>query len=140
MKLHQLWSDFTLQNNHTCSLISFNHNSKHYFIVNTQQNDLTDIPYNFLISGSGDCYEIRGWNYVSGFTIADIMNTSIAVGLIGNFTSNVPSENQLAELVAFINESIRRKKLSKNFNLYGIRNDSNVHEILNDMEQWSGIL
>ncbi|KAL7017419.1 hypothetical protein ACKWTF_010369 [Chironomus riparius] len=108
------------------------------------QDDLADIPFNFLISDSGDSYEIRGWNYASGFPATFNKNQSIVVGFIGDFTAKMPTNLQLAELSAFMIESIRRKKLIKNFNLYGIQSndeeDLKLHDGLKNMKEWKGIL
>lgn len=66
------------------------------------------------------------------------------MGFIGDFTAKVPTNLQIAELSAFINESIRRKKLVKNFNLYGIQSndeeDLKLHDGLQNMKGWMGIL
>lgn len=108
------------------------------------QNDLADIPFNFLISDSGDSYEIRGWNYASEFPAVYNKNESIVVGFMGDFTAKMPPNYQIAELSAFINEAIRRNKLIKNFNLYGIQSsdeeDLKLHEGLQKMKGWKGIL
>ncbi|XP_070497917.1 peptidoglycan-recognition protein SC2-like [Chironomus tepperi] len=113
-------------------------------INNMIQDDLADIPFNFLISDSGDSYEIRGWNYASGFPAVYNKNESIVVGFMGDFTTKMPTNFQLAELSAFINESIRRKKLVRNFKLYGIQSndeeDLKLHDGLENMKGWKGIL
>lgn len=66
------------------------------------------------------------------------------MGFIGDFTAKMPTDFQLAELSAFINDSIRRKKLVRNFNLYGIQSkneeDLKLHKGLKIMKEWKGIL
>ena len=63
---------------------------------------------------------------------------------MGDFTAKMPTNYQLAELSAFINESIRRNKLIRNFNLYGIQSsdeeDLKLHVGLARMKGWKGIL
>ena len=63
---------------------------------------------------------------------------------MGDFTAKMPTDFQLAELNAFIIESIRRNKLIRSFNLYGIQSndeeDLKLHEGLETMKEWKGIL
>lgn len=40
------------------------------------------LPYNFLIAGDGETYEIRGWSEQSGFSFLP-HNTSLTIGILG---------------------------------------------------------
>lgn len=81
-----------------------------------------DIPFNFLIGEDGQTYEGRGWKHESGFSHLNILNSSMAIGVLGNFTETTPMVNLLKEIKSLIKESIRRRKLHSNYNIYGIRN------------------
>jgi hypothetical protein len=69
-------------------------------------------------------YEVRGWNLQSGFEIA-IAKRALTVGIIGNFTESEPDQLQIAEINAFIAESIRREKLRADYKILGARQKSN---------------
>ena len=51
---------------------------------------LPDIPYNFLIGGDGNFYEIMGENLHQG-GLSLYSNLGLTVGFIGNFTEIVPN-------------------------------------------------
>lgn len=90
-------------------------------MLSLQAQNITDIPFNFLIGGDGKTYETRGWNYRSGFDQLPFNNESITVGLIGDFTFVEPVENQVKEVNALISEAIRRRKLLSNYKVHGAR-------------------
>lgn len=69
-------------------------------------------------------YEVRGWNLQSGFDIS-IAEKALTVGIIGNFTAAEPDQVQIAEVNAFIAESIRREKLRADYKILGARQKSN---------------
>lgn len=100
------------------------------------------MPFNFLIGGDGQTYELRGWNYQSGFEFIPFNEESIAVGLIGDFTKFSPSTLQLYEVEALIFESIRRQKLQRRFKIHGSR----MHQYdglkmfveFMELRQWAG--
>jgi N-acetylmuramoyl-L-alanine amidase len=107
-----------------------------------QNQNITDIPFNFLIGGDGKTYELRGWNYRSGFDQLPFNSESITVGLIGDFTCVEPVENQVQEVNAFISESIRRRKLISDYKIHGARlHESDGHKMFKkfkSMEEWVG--
>ncbi|XP_058053911.1 peptidoglycan-recognition protein SB2-like isoform X3 [Anopheles bellator] len=78
------------------------------------------IPFNFLIGGDGVTYEARGWKSQHGFTDLPGHNTTLVVGLIGDFTERQPPEVQYAELKALFTESIRRFSLSAHYRIHGV--------------------
>ncbi|XP_037930746.1 peptidoglycan-recognition protein 3-like [Teleopsis dalmanni] len=81
----------------------------------------SEIPYNFLIGGDGITYEVRGWDYESGYASVP-QNSTLVIGLIGSYTNTAPSPLQLQSAYSLIKESIRRKKLQRQYQIYGIRN------------------
>ncbi|XP_053677681.1 peptidoglycan-recognition protein SB2-like isoform X2 [Anopheles nili] len=82
------------------------------------------IPYNFLIGGDGVTYEARGWKKQHGFGDLTGQNTTLVVGIVGDFTDRQPADVQYAELKAFLNESIRRLSLSPHYRLRGAVNET----------------
>lgn len=40
------------------------------------------LPYNFLIGGDGETYEVRGWTEQSGFSFVP-HNSSLTIGILG---------------------------------------------------------
>lgn len=86
-----------------------------------------DQPFNFLIGGDGQTYEGRGWSYQSGFDSLPDRNSSLAIAFIGHFTNEKqPPRQQIEEAKALINESIRRKKLSADYRIFGVSRDNEV--------------
>lgn len=50
--------------------------------MTTMKTQNASLPYNFLIGGDGETYEIRGWSEQSGFTFLP-QNSSLTIGIIG---------------------------------------------------------
>ncbi|KAG5674953.1 hypothetical protein PVAND_004897 [Polypedilum vanderplanki] len=99
-------------------------------------NDLYDIKYNYMINNIGECYEIRGFKFVSGFTNYSINNESVVLALTGNYTIY-----QLNEIDAFISEAIRNKQLIKDFKIYGVQNNFfELYDSLKKKKEWKGYL
>lgn len=80
-----------------------------------------DIPYNFLIGGDGKTYEGKGWLHQSGFEALPFKNITLTVALIGDFTHSIPLFAQTEEIKSFVSESIRRRRLSSNYVMKGVR-------------------
>lgn len=100
-----------------------------------------DIPYNFLIGGDGKTYEAKGWMHQSGFVKLPSKNVTLTVALIGNFTNSNPLFCQLEEIKSFVSESIRRRKLSVNYVVKGVREKVGDGEamfqfISNNWDRW----
>lgn len=110
--------------------------------IQLQNKNLSEIPFNFLIGGDGKTYELRGWNLRSGFEELPFNSECITVGLIGDFTVNEPAMNQIHEVEAFISESIRRRKLMKNYRIHGARlHEKDGHKMFTKfktLSQWAG--
>lgn len=83
--------------------------------------DLPDIPFNFLVGGDGNVYEGRGFYYQGEInrtdSINEIVNNGLVVAFIGNFTERQPSENQSRAFSTFLNNSVDRDMIQRNYNL-----------------------
>ncbi len=63
------------------------HGHRHVEICFSQMSyQNSTLPYNFLIGGDGETYEVRGWSVPSGFSFVP-HNSSLAIGILGNITS-----------------------------------------------------
>lgn len=84
---------------------------------------------------------------MSGLDIP-LVDRSIVVGLIGNFTAAEPELLQIAEVEALIAESIRREKLQSDYKILGARRHTSIandgqrmFDILREFFfHWSGII
>lgn len=82
------------------------------------EQNLTDIKYNFMVGGDGAIYEGRGWN----FECEDFGNyneASISISFIGKFIEVLPTQGQLNATHELIKEGVRIGKLAKDYVLYG---------------------
>lgn len=111
-------------------------------IVMLQQEMISghDLPENFLISDTGDAYEIRGWKREHGFDQFPKGNSFI-IGLIGNYTIMSPTKLQLDATGSLIYETMHRNLLADNFKLYGVQNLTLSHfdgnSYLREIAHWS---
>lgn len=95
-----------------------------------------EIPYQFLIGGDGKTYEGRGWTHASGFSFANNNNT-LTIGFIGDFSNEIPTDIQIDEAKALISESVRRRKLTTNYEIYGARIDeSDGEKLFEIISEW----
>ncbi|XP_020816696.1 peptidoglycan-recognition protein LC isoform X2 [Drosophila serrata] len=76
--------------------------------------------YNFLVGGDGRIYEGRGWN-IEGAHTRDNNNNSIGISFMGNFRRIVPSPKSLEACQLLIEQGVRLKKLSPDYQLLGHR-------------------
>ena len=82
---------------------------------------LSDIPSNFLIGDDGNVYEGRGFIYqgeIVSKNFFDAYHESIIVAFIGNFSSQQPSEEQLASFNNFLTKSVGENKIMSNYELF----------------------
>lgn len=79
--------------------------------------DYDDIGYNFLAGGDGAIYEGRAWNWIGAHT-RGYNAGSICFAFIGDFTSVVPTQQQLGAVLKMINEGIKLKKLTADYKLF----------------------
>ncbi|XP_037805224.1 peptidoglycan-recognition protein LC-like isoform X4 [Lucilia sericata] len=84
--------------------------------IESQQQD--DIIYNFLIGGDGNVYEGRGWNN-KGSVIKGFNDDSISFAYIGSFKKMPPSYRQLNVTKLLLEEGVRLKKLSPDYEIVG---------------------
>lgn len=98
-----------------------------------------EIPYNFLIGGDGQTYEVRGWNHESGLSILP-QQSSLVIGFIGNYTFIPPTDTQCTSALSIVNESMQRKKLHNSYQVFGLRNLSISHfdgeALFNRISKW----
>ncbi|XP_037035099.1 peptidoglycan-recognition protein SC2-like isoform X2 [Bradysia coprophila] len=107
--------------------------------ITASATDNSSLPYNFLIGGDGETYEIRGWSEQCGFSFVP-RNSSLTIGVIGSFNKHPPPNEQLTETYALISESLRRHKITENYRIYGVRNRSisatNSEALLTSISKW----
>ncbi|XP_012157241.1 peptidoglycan-recognition protein LD isoform X1 [Ceratitis capitata] len=99
-----------------------------------------EVPFNFLIGGDRQTYEARGWNYESGLNLAR-QNATLVIAFIGNYTNMAPSTLQLHSALSLIAESVRLKKLQRQYKIYGLRNLTNSQNdgeaLFGEIRQWA---
>ncbi|CAD7002421.1 unnamed protein product [Ceratitis capitata] len=99
-----------------------------------------EVPFNFLIGGDRQTYEARGWNYESGLNVAR-QNATLVIAFIGNYTNMAPSALQLHSALSLIAESVRLKKLQRQYKIYGLRNLTNSQNdgeaLFGEIRQWA---
>lgn len=112
-----------------------------------QRRNISDVPYNFLISNDGLTYEAQGWKFQSEFIGLKERNYTFALGFLGNFTRQTPKRHQLEETRSFITEAIRRGKLKSKFGVFVARNrtehprDSQaLIDSLKIWDSWRGVI
>ncbi|TMW52569.1 hypothetical protein DOY81_002394, partial [Sarcophaga bullata] len=88
-----------------------------------------ELPYNFLIGGDGQAYEVRGWEYSSSI-IAVPQERSLVIGIIGNFDYSTPSKILLQTAFSLIQESSKRRKINRKYYIYGLHSDLNDGQLL----------
>ncbi|XP_017085286.1 peptidoglycan-recognition protein LC isoform X3 [Drosophila eugracilis] len=97
------------------------------------------IGYNFLVGGDGRIYEGRGWDYVGAHT-KGYNKGAIGISFIGTFTLRKPNERQLKACQMLIEEGVRLKKVTPNYQLYGHRQlsatESPGEELYKIIQKW----
>lgn len=115
---------------HTATENCFNLTACKMFVYNYQkmwqQQQNTEIPFNFLIGGDGRAYEARGWSVQSEQQFIP-SNSSISIAFIGNFTETTPPEKQTSTGYALISELRFQKKISTNYRILGMRYQKRAH-------------
>ena len=86
--------------------------------IQSQDQSLDDIPYNFLIGGDGRIYEGRGFSYQGQHTqnldATEYNSIGICIAFIGNYQSTAPSPSQINLLKEFIGKSIDQEIIVDN--------------------------
>ena len=74
--------------------------------IQTQNSNLDDIPYNYLIGGDGRIYEGRGIEYQGQHTdnldATEYNSIGICITFIGNYVAIAPDSKQISLLTGFI--------------------------------------
>lgn len=79
-----------------------------------------DIGYTFAIGGDGRVYEGRGWGTV-GAHAPNYNNKSVGITLIGDWTVQLPPEEQLATAHKLIAFGVRQGYIREDYILHGHR-------------------
>ncbi|XP_061178307.1 uncharacterized protein LOC133186939 [Saccostrea echinata] len=77
-----------------------------------------DIAYNFLIAGSGQTFEGRGWNRIGTHT-KNYNDIALAASFIGNFNNTMPSKPALMSARKLLECAVYRKVIIPSYKLYG---------------------
>ncbi|XP_017138530.1 peptidoglycan-recognition protein LD isoform X1 [Drosophila miranda] len=102
-----------------------------------QKHRLEELPYNFLITGDCQAFEARGWQYESHF--AELPQaTSLVVAFVGDFSQRPPSDCQLATAQALLLESLKRRRLHPEYNLFVVGNAEAVQQELQLWPRYAG--
>ncbi|XP_011195964.2 peptidoglycan recognition protein 1 isoform X2 [Zeugodacus cucurbitae] len=105
-----------------------------------QLGNAQEVPFNFLIGGDRQTYEARGWNYESGLNWV-ARNATLVIAFIGNYTTLAPSALQLRSTLSLIAESVRQKKLQRQYKIYGLQNLTNSEDdgkaLFSAISQWT---
>jgi peptidoglycan recognition protein LC len=85
------------------------------------ENNLKDIPFNFLIGGDGNAYEGRGFTHEGEIpesnSTSSFNDVGIIVAFIGTFDKQRPSETQISTFKAFLENSLGKDFVTRNFAL-----------------------
>ncbi|XP_046808757.1 peptidoglycan-recognition protein LD isoform X1 [Lucilia cuprina] len=106
-------------------------------LQNKKLNQPEELPYNFLIGGDGQAYEVRGWQYESSMKGVP-QERSLVIGVIGNFDHNTPQKVLLQTAQSLIQESVKRRMVNRNYEIYGLRR--NDHDRNEGQELFSEIM
>nr|XP_015919087.2 peptidoglycan recognition protein-like [Parasteatoda tepidariorum] len=94
--------------------------------VQTMQNywldekGLWDLGYNFLISGNGRVYEVRGWN-LTGAHVPNYNTNSYGIAFIGDFEKDIPTKSMLNSALQLIDCGVKRGYLTPAREIHGHR-------------------
>ncbi|KNC34342.1 hypothetical protein FF38_05972 [Lucilia cuprina] len=145
---HDIWSHKTipkfshLQHNNVDHIIlmqtgNSNCDTSGECLKNKKLNQPEELPYNFLIGGDGQAYEVRGWQYESSMKGVP-QERSLVIGVIGNFDHNTPQKVLLQTAKSLIQESVKRRMVNRNYEIYGLRR--NDHDRNEGQELFSEIM
>ncbi|XP_037720282.1 peptidoglycan-recognition protein LD isoform X2 [Drosophila subpulchrella] len=141
---HDIWSDADLQGQGTLLdpiNVIFTHTESTECLEDCpevlhklQMSLLEELPYNFLIAGDCQAFEAHGWQYSSNFSRDMPGNSSLVMAFVGNFSRDAPSICQLKTAQALILESLKRRKLQPEYQLYVV--GSNTEALQQELSQW----
>lgn len=84
------------------------------------QNGWNDIGYSFAVGGDGKAYEGRGWTNV-GAHAPTYNNKSIGICVIGDWRTELPSQNQLQTVHELIEIGVEKGYIQGDYTLLGHR-------------------
>ncbi|KAH8351437.1 hypothetical protein KR059_002403, partial [Drosophila kikkawai] len=144
---HDIWSDMDLKNRGTLldprrvATVFFTHTASEecledcpQLLQRLQQSRGEELPYNFLITGDCQTFEARGWGYESSYPGDLPQNSSLVMAFVGNFSRRPPSNCQLRTAQALILESLKRRRLQADYQLYVL--DTNAEAVQRELEHW----
>ncbi|XP_017100140.2 peptidoglycan-recognition protein LD isoform X1 [Drosophila bipectinata] len=93
-----------------------------------------ELPYNFLITGDCQAFEARGWQYESFFSQDLPLASSLVIAFVGQFHRLPPNHCQLKVAQALLLESLKRRKLQPDYQLYVLGRNTGAVE--RELELW----
>ncbi|XP_017071522.1 peptidoglycan-recognition protein LD isoform X2 [Drosophila eugracilis] len=99
-----------------------------------QKSHSEELPYNFLVAGDCQVFVARGWQYENNFTRDLPGNSSLVMAFVGNFSRRTPIKCQLKSAQALILESLKRRKLQSDYQLYVV--GSNLEAVEGELKYW----
>lgn len=79
---------------------------------------LDDIPYNFLIGDDGNTYEGRGYEFQGEVAEDETFNNlGLIIAFIGDFTTYLPIDSQIATLEKFLDDLDKREALTTGYKI-----------------------
>lgn len=90
-----------------------------------RRKDFPDIPWNFLISDSGDVIEGMGWHF-EGYHTENWNYRSLGVAFIGEFEERLPSRRAIEAFEMLVECGARHGALDPYFGIYGHRDMKNT--------------
>ncbi|CAH1641147.1 unnamed protein product [Spodoptera littoralis] len=85
-----------------------------------------DIGYSFCIGGQGDVYEGRGWKYMGAHALR-FNEYSVGIALIGSWTVELPTKEQLDTLKIIIDHGVQQGHIDPDYLLVGHRDIRDTH-------------
>ncbi|KAH8364170.1 hypothetical protein KR084_003447 [Drosophila pseudotakahashii] len=141
---HDIWSNAVLQGQGTLLdpiNVIFTHTESRECsedcleVLHKLQRSLSEeLPYNFLITGDCQAFEARGWRYDSDFSRDLPGKSSLVMAFVGTFSQKAPSNCQLKAAQALILESLKRRKLQPQYQLYVV--GSNSEALQQEFSHW----
>ncbi|KAH8379925.1 hypothetical protein KR009_008088, partial [Drosophila setifemur] len=149
---HDIWSDMDLQGRGTLLdplkvvTVFFTHTASEgchedcpEMLHKLQRSHQEELPYNFLITGDCQAFEARGWGYESSFSKGIPLSSSLVIAFVGNFQRIPPSNCQLNVAQALLLESLKRRRLQPDYQLFVVGNDAEaVQQELKFWPRYSG--
>lgn len=99
----------------------------------------SDIGYNFMVGGDGYVYVGRGWEKVGAHTF-NWNNRSIGICLLGTFTYQRPTNEQMSATTKLIEYGVRLGRLAPHYKLAGVcqlrSTESPGRLVYEDIRRW----